>query len=100
SATNAVGCVASTTKGSYITVFIPPVADFSAPITTFCKKPATVSFTNLTTGSPGTYKWTFGDGASSTGFSPAHTYTANGTYTVKLVVTDGNGCMDSIQKTG
>ena len=42
-----------------------------------------------------TYLWTFGDGASDTVMSPIHTYTVNGTYTVKLVVTNGCGS-DSI----
>jgi PKD domain-containing protein len=35
--------------------------------------------------------WTFGDGASGTGASVAHTYGAAGTYTVHVSVTDGSG---------
>jgi hypothetical protein len=38
---------------------------------------------------PYTYWWSFGDGATSTMQSPEHTYTANGAYTVMLVVSDG-----------
>lgn len=38
---------------------------------------------------PITYSWTFGDGGSSTGANPTHVYTAAGTYTVTLVVNDG-----------
>ncbi len=37
-----------------------------------------------------TYAWDFGDGTTGTGVSPAHTYTAWGTYTAKLTVTDSN----------
>jgi PKD repeat protein len=42
--------------------------------------------------SPYTYSWNFGDGSVSTGFlNPSHTYSANGTYTVVLSVSDGSG---------
>jgi len=40
---------------------------------------------------PLTYAWTFGDGASGTGATPAHSYAAAGTYSVNLVVTDSRG---------
>ncbi|MFJ5788034.1 ThuA domain-containing protein [Streptomyces hydrogenans] len=38
-----------------------------------------------------TYQWDFGDGATGTGPTPSHTYTANGTYTARLTVSDGGG---------
>lgn len=38
-----------------------------------------------------TYDWDFGDGSSGDGASPSHTYTADGTYTVELTVTDAGG---------
>ncbi|MEN3360765.1 MAG: hypothetical protein V7637_4747, partial [Mycobacteriales bacterium] len=38
-----------------------------------------------------TYRWTFGDGATSTAANPSHTYTTNGTFTPTLTVTDPTG---------
>jgi PKD repeat protein len=39
-------------------------------------------------GQPLTYQWAFGDGATSNGANPSHTYTLTGTYTAVLTVTD------------
>lgn len=42
------------------------------------------------------WHWDFGDGGSSSTQNPVHNYSAVGNYDVKLVVTDINGCKDSI----
>lgn len=42
------------------------------------------------------WQWSFGDNTSATTQNAQHTYTAPGTYQVKLVVTEQNGCKDSI----
>ena len=42
------------------------------------------------------YRWDFGDGTSSTQVTPIKTYTTEGNYTVKLVITTAGGCTDSI----
>lgn len=68
----------------------PPVANFSADVTSGCN--ATIHFTDQSTVSAGaTYLWDFGDGQTSTLQNPAHTYTASGTYTVSLTVTSCAG---------
>jgi len=41
-------------------------------------------------GNPLTYSWDFGDGSSGSGPTPSHTYADNGTYAVKLTVSDGS----------
>lgn len=56
-----------------------------------------VSFTNASGGAT-SYVWTFGDGGTSTQTNPSHTYAATGTYTVRLISTNGN-CSDTITHT-
>jgi PKD repeat protein len=46
-------------------------------------------------GSIVTYAWTFGDGATGSGPTPAHMYAAPGVYTARLTVTDNNGAVAS-----
>ncbi len=50
----------------------------------------TVQFTDTSKGSPSSWSWDFGDGGSSTGKDPAHTYTSAGTYTVRLTASKGS----------
>lgn len=54
----------------------------------------TINFTNLSTPNK-VNLWDFGDGDTSTQYSPTHTYRDTGLYTVKLVVDPGSSCGDS-----
>jgi len=45
-------------------------------------------------GSIASYTWTFGDGTTATGATPSVTYTAAGTYNVRLEVVDNDGAYD------
>lgn len=56
----------------------------------------TVTFTDQSTDGAA-YMWDFGDGNTSTDQNPIHTYTNNGTYSVKLKVNNGCG-IDSLSK--
>ncbi|MBL4655088.1 MAG: PKD domain-containing protein, partial [Bacteroidia bacterium] len=76
-------------KVLYITVNDGPVANFSDDSPT-CLGQAT-SFTDLTTGTIGTWSWEFGDGSTSPLQDPLHTYATDGNYQVILTVS-GSGC--------
>ncbi len=68
-----------------------PFAAFSSDVR-FGSPPLTVRFTDASTGTaPFSYAWDFGDLSTSTDRDPAHEYTAAGTYTVSLTVTDAVG---------
>lgn len=67
-----------------------PVANFTATPTSGTA-PATVSFTDASTGSVTAWSWNFGNGNTSTSKNPSTTYTSAGTYTVSLTVTGSSG---------
>jgi len=79
--------------------FIPPVAGFSgAPVS--APSPFVVDFTDESTGGAVTsWAWTFGDGYGSNASNPSHTYTAAGTYSVSLTVSNAYGS-DLFWRTG
>jgi len=73
----------------------PPTVNFSADNTSSCT--GIIQFTDLSTNGPTSWLWNFGDGTTSNLQSPAHTYTASGTYNVKLKATNSYGS-DSLTK--
>jgi gliding motility-associated-like protein len=54
--------------------------------------------TNNSSASAAGHYWSFGDNSSSSAVSPTHTYQTSGNYPLKLIVTDINGCTDTIVK--
>jgi len=91
-------CQPGNSVGPY-TLYNPPIpVDFTSLLKPSCGGIDTVVFTN-TTPTPGAinYTWEFGDGASSTLKDPAHVYSAQGVYSVRLTADNGL-CRDSIRK--
>ncbi len=81
----------------YSSVPVAPVADFSGSPTSG-SSPLNVSFTDLSSGNPTSWSWTFGDGGNSTAQNPSYTYNSIGTYSVSLTATNANGS-DGVTKT-
>ena len=89
SVTDANGC--TTSAGATIVMSTAPTANF----TTAAGNNYLIDFTNTSTGGA-TYFWDFGDGSTSSQFNPSHTYNAAGTWTVTLIVTNADGCTDTL----
>ncbi len=93
------GCVSTLTKTSMIQINTGVLAQFTNESPQTCKPPVTINFQNQSTGT-GTvnYHWDFGDGNTSNLLNPSHSYTTNGSYDIKLIVTNSNGCADTMTK--
>lgn len=84
-------------KGSqqHISVQVVNVGNATGPNPEFTWSPGTpapnqlVTFTNLSSDAT-SYTWEFGDGSTSDAVDPKHTFTAAGTYSVKLTAGNGN----------
>ncbi len=74
---------------AYIYVYEDPIADFSSDQTASCEG-VLVEFTDLSTDAM-SWAWDFGDGATSDVQNPDHSYDTQGTYTVRLIVTNDCG---------
>ena len=82
------GC--TNTENVSVTVNPTPTAGFTASPLSSCILPDSVTFTNTSVAGT-TYRWTFGDGGTSTATNPVHPYTATGSYSVKLVALSACG---------
>lgn len=90
------GANGNCTSTASVTVTVSPdVIAAATADTTKGFPPLTVNFTNLSTGGS-TYLWNFGDGNTSSLLDPQHTFTEPGVYNVQLIVTNSDGCTDTI----
>lgn len=74
-----------------------PVANFTANVTSGCA-PLAVTFTDQSSGNPTEWNWEFSNGTLSSQRNPTVSFSAPGTYSVKLIVRNENG-IDQIEKT-
>lgn len=91
---NTEGCSASDT------LFI----EGAAPKAMFTSNPSegaltnmAIAFTDKSEGGPVSWAWNFGNGQSNAEQNPSYAYPAAGTFTVRLVITDANGCTDTTE---
>ncbi len=88
------GCVSDLYLDT-IQVFKSPSATFTAHNIKGCV-PLTSTFeANSSSAGSTQYTWNFGDGNSSTGANPEHTYESSGYMTVTVTAVDSNGCTAS-----
>jgi hypothetical protein len=67
-----------------------PIAGFTG-VPYYGEAPLTVQFTDLSTGVPTSWLWTYGDGETGSDQNPEHTYAEIGNYDVVLDATNGDG---------
>jgi PKD repeat protein len=83
----------TTSMNNYIDVTqvtSPPSALFKSTVTQGYE-PLTVQFVDVSTNSPNSWVWSFGDGGTSTLQNPVHTYTSSGSFEVTLTATNAMG---------
>jgi PKD repeat protein len=79
------------TKNGYISVtYAEPLTSFTSNVTRG-PAPLYVGFTDTSNNTPTSWKWKFGDDATSTDQNPTHKYTEPGTYTVSLTAKNSAG---------
>jgi PKD repeat protein len=77
-----------------------PTASFTVSSNPVAGRPVTfTSAVNDSDDTAFTYRWSFGDGATSVSPSPTHTFAATGSYRVSLVVFDAHGDQKLVKKT-
>ncbi|HXW98458.1 MAG TPA: PKD domain-containing protein, partial [Methanomicrobiales archaeon] len=80
-----------------VTPFAAAISPHTSPVASFIEDPITgtaplpVQFTDLSSGSPTSWAWDFGDGEKSTEQNPLHTFAAPGDYAVSLTVSNAAG---------
>jgi PKD repeat protein len=93
---DSLGCADSVTHINPLRIYQPAAVFFSANANTCIND--TLIIRNPSTGNHLSYEWSFGDGTSSPDSLPIKKYTADGDYTIKLIVTDAAGCKDSTER--
>jgi gliding motility-associated-like protein len=97
---DAIGCEADTTRISYVKIY-KPKADFFSFNTLQCNNYTVLFYGYTSQAINPIYQWYFGDGTvspPSTLYYVYHTYPFDSSYNIKLVITDENGCKDSLTK--
>jgi hypothetical protein len=83
----------SSSSSKQVTVTAPPVPAPPKPTAGFTSQASglTVTFADVSSGTPTTWSWEFGDGTFGSDRNPVHSYAQAGTYTVKLTAANAAG---------
>lgn len=92
---NVTQCSLTHTENNFISIGDIVNFDYSIINTGDCST-TQVAFNNQTQGDITSILWNFGDGNSSTDFSPTHTYTMPGCYTPTLSISTSDGCNSTL----
>src|SRR3989338_3104521 len=90
------GCTNSATLNDIVCVIPAPIAAFTTSESIATITDPSFQFINESSNAV-SYVWEFGDGTSSTGISPDHTYPGEGGYEVILIATNAAGCIDTAE---
>jgi PKD repeat protein len=95
---NALNACGTSTIAQTVTIVTPPVANFSASVTSGCA-PLTVQFSNTASANATGFAWQFpgGSPSSSTNANPVVTYATPGQYNVILTVSNAAGSNTATQ---
>jgi len=87
-------CVDTLLQANYIEVGAELYSDFNSDINSGCEG-MVVNFTDITTNSPDTWFWDFGDGNTSILQDPSHVYVNAGNYDIILTTSKNGQCIDT-----
>lgn len=91
------GCTNNNSSAPIVVNAYPyPTASFTVNSYVFNLPYDVLNCTNLSSGAV-SYNWSFGDGSSSTMFSPSHTYNSVGNFEIILIATSQYGCSDTAE---
>jgi PKD repeat protein len=91
----------SNSQTASMSITVTPAATLDASFTFSPAAPSpgqAVAFRDTSNGVPTSWQWNFGDGGSSTIQNPSHSYAAEGSYAVTLIVSNASGS-DTISRT-
>ncbi|MAX82307.1 MAG: hypothetical protein CL843_19285 [Crocinitomicaceae bacterium] len=89
------GCLDTAVQQIQITP--SPNANFYAPDTNCFN--TSIAFNNTSSSNTNSFLWDFGDGNTSSETHPFHSFSGDGNYTVTLIASTINGCLDTMKQT-
>ena len=94
---NVNGCIDTLTQVNLVNISPPEIIRIDSLPMVGCLPLTITPFPVIQTGIAITsYSWDFGDGGTSTSSTPTHIYNTSGNFDVKLIVSAGVGCADTI----